>query len=94
MALVEWHPCQLFAHQEKALRQCWRAPARGAIVSNGDLMSENEKSRLEKRIRENQQKIEEMSPFGDDPKFARIIRAIQKQIAHDTYALSLLQNSE
>ena len=53
-------------------------------------MSEVDKADLKQRIEENQQKIEEMSAFRDDPKIDKIIRALQKQIAQDSYQLSLL----
>ena len=53
-------------------------------------MSEVEKADLELRIEENQQKIEELSAFRDDPKIDKIIRALQKQIANDSRQLSLL----
>ena len=46
---------------------------------------------LEERIEENQRKIEEISAFRDDPKIEKIIRVLQKQIAHELYRLSLLE---
>jgi hypothetical protein len=52
-------------------------------------MSEVHKAGLEPRIKENQEKIEELSVFWDDPKINKIIRALQKQIAKDSYELSL-----
>jgi hypothetical protein len=51
-------------------------------------MSELQKADLELRIKENQQKIEELGAFSDDPKINKIIRALQKQIAQDAYQLS------
>jgi hypothetical protein len=53
-------------------------------------MSEVHKADLELRIEEDRHKIEEMGAFRDDPKIDKIIRALQKQIAHDSYRLSLL----
>ena len=53
-------------------------------------MSDDRKAALEERIEENQRKIEELSAFRDDPKIDKIIRVLQKQIAHDFYQLSLL----
>ena len=52
-------------------------------------MSDGKKADLEHRIEENQRKIEEISAFRDDPKIDKIIRVLQKQIARDTYELSL-----
>jgi len=53
-------------------------------------MSEVDKADLELRIKEYQKKIEELSAFWDDPKINKIIRALQKQIAQDSYQLSSL----
>ena len=52
-------------------------------------MSDVKKADLEHRIEENQRKIEEISAFRDDPKIDKIIRVLQKQIARDSYELSL-----
>jgi uncharacterized membrane protein (DUF106 family) len=52
-------------------------------------MSEVHNADLELRIKEYQKKIEELSAFCDDPKINKIIRALQKQIAQDSYELSL-----
>jgi hypothetical protein len=58
-------------------------------ISNGDgIMSEVHKVDLELRIEEDRHKIEEISAFRDDPKIDKIIRALQKQIAQDSYRLS------
>lgn len=46
---------------------------------------------LEKRIKDNRRKIEEMRLFEDDPKFAKIIRTLRQQIAQDSYELSLME---
>ena len=56
-------------------------------------MPKVEKSDLERRIRENKKKIEEMSAFRDDPKIGKIIRALQRQIAQDTYVLNLMEQA-
>jgi hypothetical protein len=53
-------------------------------------MPEDKKAHLEQRIEEYRRKIEEISAFRDDPKIEKIIRALQKQIAQDSYQLSLL----
>jgi hypothetical protein len=53
-------------------------------------MSEVDQVDLRQCIDENQKKIEEISVFRDDPKIDKIIRALQKQIAQDSYRLSLL----
>jgi len=49
-------------------------------------------SRLRWRLQDfrthNQKKIEEISAFRDDPKIDKIIRALQKQIAQDSYSSS------
>jgi hypothetical protein len=52
-----------------------------------------EKSDLESRIRENQKKIEDLSAFRDDPKIDKIIRALQRQIAQDSYVLGLMEQA-
>jgi uncharacterized membrane protein (DUF106 family) len=54
-------------------------------------MSDVEQANLRQRIEENQKKIEEISAFRDDPKINKIIRALQKQIAQDSYRLSSLE---
>lgn len=53
-------------------------------------MPEDKKTHLEQRIEEYRRKIEEISAFRDDPKIDKIIRALKKQIAQDSYQLSLL----
>jgi hypothetical protein len=55
-------------------------------------MSEVYKADLEQRIEEDRHKIEEMSAFRDDPKINKIIRALQKQIAQDSYQLISLSS--
>jgi hypothetical protein len=54
-------------------------------------MSEKRRADLEKRIKDNRRKIEEMRLFEDDPKFAKIIRTLRQQIAQDSYELSLME---
>jgi uncharacterized membrane protein (DUF106 family) len=54
------------------------------------VMSDVDQADLKQRIDENQKKIEEISAFRDDPKIDKIIRALQKQIAQDSYELSSL----
>ena len=56
-------------------------------------MPKVEKSDLESRIRENQKKIEDLSAFRDDPKIDKIIRALQRQIAQDSYVLGLMEQA-
>ena len=56
-------------------------------------MPKVEKSDLESRIRENQKKIEDLSAFCDDPKIDKIIRALQRQIAQDSYVLGLMEQA-
>jgi hypothetical protein len=63
---------------------------RHSLVRNGDVMSEVHKADLELRIKEYQRKIEELSAFWDDPKINKIIRALEQQIAQDSYQLSSL----
>ncbi len=58
---------------------------------DGARMSVKRRADLEKRIRDNRRKIEEMRVFEDDPKFAKIIRAFRQQIAQDSYELSLME---
>ena len=53
-------------------------------------MPEDKKADLEQRIEEYRHKIEEISAFRDDPKIEKIIKALQKQIAQDSYQLSVL----
>ena len=53
-------------------------------------MPEDKKADLEQRIEEYRHKIEEISAFRDDPKIEKIIKALQKQIAEDSYQLSVL----
>ena len=53
-------------------------------------MSDDKKTDLEQRIKDCQQKIEEISLFRNDTKTERIIRALQEQIALDSDQLSLL----
>ena len=53
-------------------------------------MPEDKKAHLEQRIEEYRRKIEEISAFRDDPKIEKIIKALQKQIAQDSYQLSVL----
>jgi uncharacterized membrane protein (DUF106 family) len=53
-------------------------------------MPEDKKADLEHRIEEYRHKIEEISAFRDDPKIEKIIKALQKQIAQDSYQLSVL----
>jgi len=53
-------------------------------------MPEDKKADLEQRIDEYRHKIEEISAFRDDPKIEKIIKALQKQIAQDSYQLSVL----
>ena len=53
-------------------------------------MPEDKKADLERRIEEYRHKIEEISAFRDDPKIEKIIKALQKQIARDSYQLSVL----
>ena len=50
----------------------------------------SKKADLEQRIEEYRHKIEEISAFRDDPKIEKIIKALQKQIAQDSYQLSVL----
>jgi len=54
------------------------------------VMSDVDQADLKQRIDENQKKIEEIRAFRDDPKIDKIIRALQKQIAQDSYELSSL----
>jgi uncharacterized membrane protein (DUF106 family) len=61
------------------------------LIGDGDLMSDVDQADLRQHIDENQKKIEEISMFRDDPKIDKIIRALQKQIAQDSYRLSLLE---
>jgi hypothetical protein len=63
---------------------------RRSPIGSGDVMSDDKKTDLEQRIKDCQQRIEEISLFRDDPKSERIIRALQEQIALDSYQLSLL----
>ena len=53
-------------------------------------MPEDKKADLEQRIEEYRHNIEEISAFRDDPKIEKIIKALQKQIAQDSYQLSVL----
>ena len=53
-------------------------------------MPEDKKADLEQRIEEYRHKIQEISAFRDDPKIEKIIKALQKQIAQDSYQLSVL----
>ena len=55
-----------------------------------ELIPEDKKADLEQRIEEYRHKIEEISAFRDDPKIEKIIKALQKQIAQDSYQLSVL----
>jgi hypothetical protein len=48
-------------------------------------MSDDKKADLEERIEENLRKIEELNLFRDDPKIDKIIRALQRQIARDSF---------
>ena len=63
---------------------------RRSLIGSGDVMSDDKKTDLEQRIKDCQQKIDEISLFQDNPKAERIIRALQEQIALDSYQLSLL----
>jgi hypothetical protein len=49
------------------------------------------KAALQHRIEQYRRKIEEISVFEEDAMIDKIIRAFQKQIAHDSYRLSLLE---
>ena len=53
-------------------------------------MLDDKKTKLEGRIKECQQKIEELNLFRDDIKIANIIAAFRKQIAQDFCQLELL----
>jgi hypothetical protein len=55
-------------------------------------MSDDNKTDLEQRIVECQQKIEELSLSQDDPNSERIIRALQEQIALDSDRVSQSQH--
>lgn len=46
------------------------------------------RSELQERIEDNQRKIADILAFSDDPKIAKIIRVLQKQIARDQYELT------
>ena len=52
------------------------------------------KADLQERIQDNQRKIEALSAFLDDPKIDKIVRVLKKQIAQDSYLLSILGEGE
>jgi hypothetical protein len=64
-----------------------RKSVRRSLFGIGYVMSDDKKTDLEQRIKECQQKIKELSLSKDDPKIKRIIRALQEQIALDSYRL-------
>ena len=61
-------------------------------MGDGDRVSELNKADLERRIEESRSKIEEISRFRENAMIDEIIRAFKKQIAQDSYRLSLLNH--